>query len=277
MCADRPSFARYSFDVLAYRALRVLNAGSGRRRRIRLASGAELSYRLNRGDIRAIAEIWQLEIYRLPPGAWSGTLVDLGANIGMASVYLANRYQFGHVLAVEPDAGNASLARENLRRNGIGGEVVQAAVGGNDGFASFAGDARTSTLGRIAQAGRQVRLISMPTLLERLPAGARIDVLKIDIEGGEAAIFASEDLAWLDRVGLIVAELHPNLIAVEPVIRRLAEHGFEYRRLDVHPPDWLFGDVMAIFARREAVPQASVPERVTVPPRDGAEDALVAR
>jgi FkbM family methyltransferase len=277
VCADRASVVRYALDVLGYRALRLVNVGPGRRRRIRLASGVELSYRFNRGDIRAIAEIWQLEIYRLPPGAWSGTLVDLGANIGIASVYLANRYHFDRVLAVEPDAGNAAIARDNLNRNGIRGQVVEAAVGGDDGFASFAQDVRTSTLGRIAGAGRQVRLVSMPTLLDQLPAGTRVDVLKIDVEGSEAAIFAAEDLAWLDRVGLIVAELHPNLIAIEPVIRRLAEHGFEYMRLDVHPPDWLFGDLMAIFARRETAAEAPGGQRVTVPLRDGGENPLVAR
>ncbi len=278
MCADRASFARYSIDVFGYRALRLVNLGSGRRlRRIRLAGGGEVSYRLNRGDIRSLAEIWQLEIYRLPPGARSGTLVDLGANIGMVSVYLANRHRFDRILAVEPDPGNAALARRNLAQNGIRGEVLQAAVGGSDGFALFSEDARTSTLGRIAGTGTPVRLISMPTLLERLPPDAYIDVLKIDVEGSEAAIFAAEDLAWLDRVGLIVVELHPNLIAIEPVIDRLSEHGFEYRRLDVHPPDWLFGDVMAIFARPGMAPETSDRQRVTVPLRDGGENPLAAR
>jgi hypothetical protein len=116
----------------------------------------------------------------------------------------------------------------------------------------------------------------MPTLLERLPPGADIDVLKIDVEGSEASIFGAEDLGWLERVGLIVAELHPNLIPIEPIIRRLAEHGFDYQRLDVHPPDWLFGDVMALFTRRDPAPESPDGPPVNVPLRHGAESALVA-
>jgi len=250
LCGDWRSFARYGTDVLLYRVLGLVNLGGGRRRRrITLADGTMLVYRLNRGDIRAIAEIWQLEIYRPPPAFRTSTIVDLGANIGLVSVFLARRCGASYVLAVEPVADNAELTRENLRLNGIEGEVIEAAVGRQDGVARFAEDQRVSTRGMLAQVGREVRLISLPSLLQRLPADTTVDIMKLDVEGAEAEIFAAEDLSWLDRVRLLLMELHPNLASVEPVVERIQARGFEHFVLNVHPPDWLFGDAMAAFAR----------------------------
>jgi hypothetical protein len=37
-----------------------------RERRIRVRGGIELNYRLNRGDMQSIREVWMDECYRLP-------------------------------------------------------------------------------------------------------------------------------------------------------------------------------------------------------------------
>jgi FkbM family methyltransferase len=54
--------------------------------------------------------VWFDEVYRLPFDEPSGTLLDLGANIGLTSVWLAKKYQIERVIAVEPDRTNAILA-----------------------------------------------------------------------------------------------------------------------------------------------------------------------
>src|SRR4051812_45309628 len=89
LSADRRSFARWGFDVLAYRLLAFTDLGSRPRpRTIRLRGGLEGRYRLDRGDIRALAETFVLEAYALPDGAQPRTIVDLGANIGLVSLWL---------------------------------------------------------------------------------------------------------------------------------------------------------------------------------------------
>jgi tRNA1(Val) A37 N6-methylase TrmN6 len=67
-------------------------------------------YRLNKGDLHSIREVWFEEAYRLPFEDPSGTLLDLGANIGLTGVWLAKRYAIERVIAVEPDCDNAMLA-----------------------------------------------------------------------------------------------------------------------------------------------------------------------
>jgi FkbM family methyltransferase len=248
-CADLGSTLRYVFDVLIYRALAFVDLGTSRLREITLRDGTSLTYRLNRGDIRLIAEIFGLEIYRLPPGFDRLTVVDLGANVGFATVFLAARYRVSYALAVEPSAGSGSVARLNLARNRIPGEVVQCAVGAEDGIGYYAEDEKVPSQGTMSGDGQPVTVLSMPTLLQRLPEGADVDVLKLDVEGAEASIFADEDLSWLERIRLIAIELHPTLHPIEPVIERLREQGFDYVPLDLHPESWLFDNVMAVFVR----------------------------
>ncbi|HEY2636210.1 MAG TPA: FkbM family methyltransferase [Solirubrobacteraceae bacterium] len=251
--ADTRSFLRWTLDILAYRALLFVPLPP-RRRSIRLRSGATVTYRLDRGDIRALAETLVLEVYRLPDVPRDPVIVDLGANIGVASVWLSATYGCGRLVAVEPSAGNAAVVRANMAANGLSGEVIEAAVSRRDGTASFREVAGNSTLGALGAGGRPVRTVSMATVLAEV--GADVDVLKLDIEGGEEDLLAG-DLAWLDRVGLVIAELHPHLIDVGRAIAALESAGFSCRVLQRHGPDWLFGDVMALFTRPERDPAAA--------------------
>jgi FkbM family methyltransferase len=169
-------------DTLLYRVLFFVNLpGSGRERRIRLRGGVEITYRLNRADLQAIREVWLDETYRLPVGLGRiDTLVDLGANIGLTSLYLARRHGCSTILAVEPDPANARLARVNFKRNGLAGEVLEAAVAPEDGVVYFGAD-RNSLVGRVGPMGRQVRALSMHSVLRRV--GGSADLVKMDIEG----------------------------------------------------------------------------------------------
>ena len=52
-----------------------------------------------------------------------------------------------------------------------------------------------------------VEALSVPTLMRRYGLGF-VDVLKIDIEGAEYALFAEADLSWLETVKTIIIETH---------------------------------------------------------------------
>ena len=69
-------------------------------REVRLRGDIKIRYRLNKGDLHSIREIWLEEAYRLPFEDPSGVLLDLGANIGMASLWLAKSYSFMQMIAV---------------------------------------------------------------------------------------------------------------------------------------------------------------------------------
>jgi FkbM family methyltransferase len=224
--ADARSFIRLALDVVHYRLLGMAplprwNAA----RTIRLQAGVDLTYRLNRGDIWTVREVWMEDVYRPPFNVAPRTIVDLGGNIGLTAVWFAHRYPDATLLAVEPVPANAALLRKNLAANGIAAKVVEAAIGPSDCQTRFL-TARESTVGRVDAAGEPVRQVSMATVLEAVPGG-KIDLLKVDIEGAEQALFESDD-GWLERVGAMIVEFHPELVDYEALVRHVESRGFAY-------------------------------------------------
>ncbi|MGH2898718.1 MAG: FkbM family methyltransferase [Solirubrobacteraceae bacterium] len=228
-CSDRRSLARLCSDIVLFRVLFVLPslATTSRTRTIRL-DGASITYRLNRGDIQGIREVWFEEAYRVPFGPGPRTVLDLGANIGLTSLWLAHRYRCECVLAVEPDPSNVMIARRNLADNNVSGVIVEAAAGPSDGIAAFA-RSRASNLGALvprpeAEATVDVRVLTPGSILSNAGLDS-VDLCKLDIEGAEGALLLTGDTAWLDGVGSMLAELHADRIDVAAVIAAIETRG----------------------------------------------------
>jgi FkbM family methyltransferase len=218
------SFTRFMLHGLGYRVQRLVHVGGRRRHEVGFKDGTRLSYRVNRGDIRVIAEVWLAGAYELPFAIAPRNVIDMGSNIGAAAVWLSRRYGASRLVAVEPVPANADLARVNLARTGVDFEVLTAAVGPVAGTARFE-VSETSTLGRIGEQGLEVELVTPQALVDRFPREETIDLVKIDIEGGEQAVFAAE-LDWLDRVECLVIELHTDRVDEQRIIERLQRRGF---------------------------------------------------
>lgn len=222
--ADWRSAIRLGSDMMIYRTLRLMHCSSSRLRQIRIPD-ATICYRLNRGDIQTIREVWIQEAYRLPRHAEPGVVVDLGANIGMTSVFLARRHGARYLVAVEPSPENAGLARMNLSLNGIDATVIEAAVAAKDGEGYFAAHT-DSNLGRLASDGKNVNLLTVDSVLAASPTG-RADLLKMDIEGGEAAALEG-DPSWLERVDSLLVEFHPDLVDYPALVAKIEAAGFRH-------------------------------------------------
>jgi FkbM family methyltransferase len=142
-------------------------------------------------------------------------ILDCGANVGLASVYFLNHFVRARVVAVEPDSENAALCRRNLQKYGARAAVVEGGVwshgtelvvipsefGAGNKWGISVRPRRPEDVGFAV-----VEAFDIPSLLQR--AGAeQIDILKIDIERSELALFSSPT-DWLDRVRNLVIELH---------------------------------------------------------------------
>lgn len=234
--ADVRSFLRFAADLFLFGVMRSRRLPwANREREIWLRGDIHLTYRLNRGDIACILEIWLDESYRLPfqPPA-PNFLIDLGANIGLTSVWLVKHYGYSTLIAVEPSPSNARLARINLQNNGIAAQVIESAIGPTDGEAFFE-DYEASNLGRLSSKGRRVSMISMQSVLRNIPDSFPVSLLKLDIEGGEEDLLQG-DVRWLDRVQAIIVEFHPSIMDSARAIKTLQEAGFNYIPAgSVHP------------------------------------------
>lgn len=197
----------------------------GRERRIITRSGVKLSYRLNRGDLQGIREVWCDEVYRLPFDTPSGPLLDLGANIGLTSLWMATHDQFSTIIAVEPDPENAALAAKNLKQNGINARVIEAAVGPCDGTVFFE-KAKWSNQGRVTDQGTPVGMICVPSILAEHGLNG-FGLVKVDIEGGEESLFLGP-CEWFGCTRAMVVEFHPTMVDYPLLTSTVASRGFDY-------------------------------------------------
>lgn len=248
LTADGSSFARLGADLVLSKLMRVVPWKPAQAERsVRFRDGVTVHYRLNRGDLQSIREVWMDEAYRLPFPLKPDVVVDLGANIGLTSLWLAKRYGCRKILALEPWHANASLAARNFESNGVRGTLVEAAVGPKDGQASF-GAVDDSNKGNLSASGTtQVRLMSMKSVLKALGETTGIDLVKMDIEGGEQDLLMG-DLSWLRSVKALIVEFHPDRIDYPGLIRRIEEQGFRYYRSES-----VFPGSMDAFLRNDLV------------------------
>jgi len=138
------------------------------------------------------------------------TIVDAGANIGMASIFYAKKYPKAKIIAIEPESSNFALLLRNVARY-PNITAIRAAIWNRDGQINVGErDPDKQASGNWAFVTRegdgvQVRAITMQTLMAEMNLGS-IDLLKIDIEGAEKEVF--EQCNWLDRVRALAVELH---------------------------------------------------------------------
>lgn len=150
--------------------------------------------------------------YHLPTVALpdSPVILDLGANVGFTAVDFAVRYPTARVVAVEMDPTNCELARRNIGPLSSRITLVEAAVWEKEGQVVYGGEEAWGYRvvdGQAAGAsGRVARAITLDTLLTECGI-TRADYVKMDIEGGEAAVVVP-GAAWIERVRAIQVEWH---------------------------------------------------------------------
>jgi FkbM family methyltransferase len=163
-----------------------------------------------------------------------GTFLDIGANVGLWSLYAASIAPRATVVAVEPEPGNLARLRFNLAANpDVTVRVVAAALGSASGDLGMVlnnadrGGSRTVALGE-----RHHLTVPCMTLLElvRQQRLASIDVLKIDVEGSEDRVlepfFRDAERALWPR--LMIIEDTSDVWAI-PLFDLLAQAGYRER------------------------------------------------
>lgn len=196
---------------------------------VRLPGGTRACIRPNGRDLGILTEIFDDGVYQ--SDKVPRRVLDLGANIGMATVFLASQFPNAQFACVEPFPGNQAMLRENIRLNNIKAEVFEGAIGTDSGEADlFLGMGEdVFSLTPVDPAGLQklrVRQFSVPQVLDQL-GWESIDLLKIDIEGYEKVLFHTKN-DWLRRVKHIVGEAHgANGYGIKEVRSDLEPLGFE--------------------------------------------------
>lgn len=142
------------------------------------------------------------------------TVLDIGANIGISSVYLATIFPQAQVFAFEPSPENVPLLKRNTEPFGRV-KIVPLALGEKDGTLEFFASEAAANFGGFSRYGAGSdtgRKTSVPVRhAARLLSDTGIvsaDVIKIDVEGSEWEVLSTLGEDFLSRAKYISGELH---------------------------------------------------------------------
>jgi FkbM family methyltransferase len=203
-------------------------------------------------DLGIFHEVWDHERYTAGPigeVARQGTVVDIGAHIGLFSVLACKVLQANRVVSVEPDHSNFTLLSRNIAENHVKNPVlIEAAIAGRSGeepFYTSPSNTGGHSLRKLGRLWRPTRTLSLSDLFAS-NAVSECSLLKMDCEGSEMDILESTGDQLLSRVRAIAFEYHLDAYQqerLERFRRRMETLGF---KLEVRPTGKTLGIIRGI-------------------------------
>ena len=189
--------------------------------------GHKISYRPGTSDRGAIYEILlrapsKTEYFvdqRIEPKV----ILDIGANIGITSIWLHHHYPDAEIYAFEPIEANFNLLVRNTRHlgrvhpfnYGLGAQDGQFDVFENNdpnnhgGFSIYERDGDRENIGCNTKHSEKITIRETSATLEQLGI-TKFDILKIDTEGAEFDILSRLSQQVLGECKWVMGELHGN-------------------------------------------------------------------
>jgi FkbM family methyltransferase len=166
--------------------------------------------------------------------------VDIGANIGYFTLLLAKLVgPQGRVIVFEPLPENFDVLRENVDLNGYRNVILEPkAVLDTPGSARLYRQREhlltgTASVVQGQGVGLRVPAVSLDAYLDAI--GERVNFVKIDVEGAEAAVLEGMRRILAEDAPIVLVELHDALSEQNPSLMALRRSGYEIRVLH-RPP-----------------------------------------
>jgi FkbM family methyltransferase len=175
--------------------------------------------RNNTSDVYVFHQIIEKEEYNFIVRNDPKYIIDAGANIGMSSIYFANKYKGAVIIAIEPEESNYVLLKRNTK-NYTNIITIKAALWnkpeeislydtnlGNFGFMVGKNDAEMKPSIKIKK--HNTSTITIDEIIKNINIDF-IDIIKIDIEGSEKEVFESCN-NWITKTNCLIIELHERM------------------------------------------------------------------
>lgn len=173
----------------------------------------------NNSIAHMLLELFGLNLYYFKSETDSPVIIDVGANIGDSIIYFKWLYPNAKIYAFEPLAVAYNMLEKNVKINNFKNVFAYNVALGNTEktiqlFSDTKGTSRLSTINKSASkqnlkkdAKFQQIIIKKLSGYKKIMALKKVDLLKIDIEGAEGAVF--DDLqSVLIKTEKVIVEYH---------------------------------------------------------------------
>jgi FkbM family methyltransferase len=168
-----------------------------------------IELRSKTSDIQTFYQIFLYKKYDIKFEKPPQIVIDCGANIGLFSILIKNRFPNVKIVCIEPDSENFKLLKKNTsfysdihcENYGVWNKNTKLNISDKYDLGDWGKVVEENAL------NGKVNSISLNTLTEKFSIN-RIDVLKIDIETSEKVLFSDNYHEWLPKVKIIIIELH---------------------------------------------------------------------
>lgn len=162
----------------------------------------------------------------------SNVLIDAGANVGYATIYLQQKINFDKIICIEPSKDNFEILKKNIELLDLENEALflNRALADKEGVKfNISNDFRDgkdwSFTTKESDSG-EIQGITLNEIVKKNNL-QEINLLKIDIEGAERFIFQnSTDLSFLKITKVIVLEIHDEFNIRENIYQILKNNNF---------------------------------------------------
>ncbi|HTH54663.1 MAG TPA: FkbM family methyltransferase [Cyclobacteriaceae bacterium] len=157
-------------------------------------------------------------------------IVDGGANIGLTSIYFANKFKNATIISIEPSGSNFHLLEKNTK-NYSSIIPVHSALWNRDAYLKIKSNDEAAWAFSVEECdpkhSEAFPAISLSSLMKQKGI-AYIDVLKLDVEGSERELFFDNYDYWIRRTKCILVELHDwsKKDASKQVFKTISQYNF---------------------------------------------------
>lgn len=205
-----------------------------------------ISFRRNQSDIYILRENFVSNIYNFNFEKYLKnevtSIVDLGANIGLSTLYFQYKFPKAQITCVEPVQDNLNVLDLNCKQNQFNWKIIKGAIQSTDGVVTlypnewWSSSTVTENVAnyREKKEGRLENILKLPTedvsaySLDSIMKEAnikKIDILKMDIEGAEENVIL-ESGEWINNVNILIIEIHDKYVNRKKIEDKLHELGF---------------------------------------------------
>lgn len=186
-------------------------------------------------DFNTFRQVFVYKEYNFEMPFSPKVIIDGGGNIGLASVFFANRFNEARIFCIEPDGSNFEVLQRNTKpykrvtciQAGVWHRPAHLQVV-DQGYGHWGFMVKEVA----ANEPNSIYSVSISQIMQEQNL-TEIDLLKLDIEGSEKEVFSENFADWLPKTKVLVVELHDRMKAgtSQAFFKALTSHNFSVEQM----------------------------------------------